>query len=260
MRIVLAFTLVVFCTPAPAKAQTWSPLSTDVFSSIVSAGASVLETRREIEHGKGALSGGIALSRGGFDAGDLFVVFGVHGQTAAFRRTSVTDAAQVTAIFGRRLDDNGVIWIGAEGSVLPGADSHRATAALSGGLRIRVPKWLPERNPFLIIEAARDLARYDATYVRTALRLDYKFKPTMGLFIEGGHAWSGLPGDDNHGAIPFSAHGTDVTITLTKQTAPEHQKPDHAAMSLEPYVRMLWIRRGAERSHFDLGVRVTFVR
>src|SRR5687767_12098567 len=135
MRLVSAFSLVVLLAPASASAQTWSPVASDVFSGIVWANVSVLETRRNIEHGKGALSVGGALSRGGFDAGDVFIVLGAQGQTAAFQRTSVSDSLQATAILGRRLDEGGVIWFGAEGSVLPGADNHRATGELSAGVR-----------------------------------------------------------------------------------------------------------------------------
>ena len=263
MKRPFIFTLVVLgcALPTAARGQEWMPLATEVFTQMTWARASLRETWRGIEYGSAAAQAGAAASWGGPGVGTNALALFALGETGLARRTSLSDRIRAGATVSHQVDDDDSrLWAGIEGSALPSADSSAATAEVSVGTKVRVPYWLPERHPFLIVEAAEDLVRYKAAYVRSALRLDYKFMPTAGAFIEGGWAWSGLSGGTRTGSVPFSSHGGDVMLTLVMQTDPATLSYGQWTKSVEPYVRGLWIARNGDPNRFDAGIRFTLVR
>lgn len=246
---------------APAHAQSWAPLATDVFTTIGSVQLSSAATWRGLDRGQGRVTAGGAVSQGGPGAGSVITVLGIDGQSSVMRRTTVTDMLTAFATVAYQIDDaNNLVWGTLGGMLLPRATTDRATADVGGGVRFALPVWLPERHPRVIVEGAYDLSRYKAAYVRTALRLDYKFTPTIGAFIEGGYAISGLPGADSTGSVPFGSHGTDVTLTVVRQTDPAKVSGDQPTMSIEPYLRGNWMRRNNDPNLFDFGIKLTMVK
>ena len=101
--------------------------------------------------------------------------------------------------------------------------------------------------------------RYQATYLRTALRLDYKMGVQYGLFFEVGQAWSDLPGDSRTGATKFGSHGTDVTLTFSAQGDPATSPSDGLSWSLEPFVRLSRLSRSADHYLFDGGLHLVLL-
>lgn len=254
--IVLAATLAA----APVQAQSWSPIATDVFTTIGSVQLSSAATWRGLDRGQGRVAAGGAVSRGGPGAGSVITVLGVDGQSSIIKRTTVTDMLHAFATVAYQLDDaNNLIWGTLGGMLLPRANVDRATVEVGGGVRFALPVWLPERHPRVIVEGAYDLSRYKAAYVRTALRLDYKLTPAVGVFIEGGYAMSGLPGADSTGSVPFESHGADVTLTVVHQTDPAKVSTGQPTVSIEPYLKGNWMRRNKDPNLFDLGVKLTVV-
>ena len=255
--IVLAATL----GASPVQAQSWSPLATDVFSSVGSVELSSAATWRGLDRGRGRLAVGGAVSEGGPGAGSVITVLGVGGQTSVMKRTTVTDMLNAFVTVAYQVDDaNTLVWGTLGGMLLPGADVNQSTVDGGGGVRFALPVWLPERHPRVIIEGAYDLSRYKAAYVRAALRLDYKLATTVGAFIEGGYAMSGLPGADATGSVPFGSHGVDVTLTVVHQTDPAKVSTGQPTVSVEPYFRANWMRRNKDPNVFDLGVKLVVVR
>ena len=179
-----------------------------------------------------------------------------EGRSALSHRTDVSDRLHVAGFAVRQLNDDGAtLWGGADLIALPSARSRAATAELSVGARARLPAWLPSRRPLVFVEIAQDMNRYRATYVRSALRLDYEVGNGIGAFIEGGHAWSGLPGGEAVGSVPFSSHGTDLSLRATIQRATRASR----TWSIEPFVAARWIGRNDDPNLFDVGVRADLV-
>jgi hypothetical protein len=240
----------------PAQGQSWSTLATDVFTTLRWGGLAARDTWRDLHHGDAEVRLGAAHSWGGPGAGSTSLVLQAEGQTALSHRTDMSDRLHVAGFAIRELNDDGAaIWGGADFIGLPSADVRALTAELSAGGRVRLPWWLPSRRPLFIVEGAGDVNRYRAMYVRSALRFDYEVGKGLGAFIEAGQAWSGLPGGDATGSVPFGNHGTDISLRTTIQRT----TPTSKTWSFEPFVRERWITRNADPNLFDAGVRVELV-
>jgi hypothetical protein len=138
---------------------------------------------------------------------------------------------------------------------LPNA-SGRNAAELSLGTRFRLPRWLPERHPTILLHAHRAFSDIDANYARAAIQFDYKFGVSHGAFIEAGQAWSDFPG----GISPdFGVHGTDLTITYVRQPDPATTRTSGSTPSIEPFVRVLWTKLNRDPNLFDGGIRFVWV-
>jgi hypothetical protein len=255
-RAVAVAALAMLLASGRAHAQSWAPLSTDVFTLLRWGGVSMRESWRDIHHGDAGLQLGAARSWGEPGAGTTSFVLLGEGRSALIHRTNVSDRLHVAAFAVRQLNDDGAtLWGGADLIALPSARSRAATAELSVGARARLPKWLPSRRPLFLVEVAGDVARYRAMYARSALRFDYEIGNGIGAFIEAGHAWSGFPGGESIGSVPFSSHGTDLSLRATIQRATRASR----TWSVEPFVAARWIRRNDDPNLFDVGVRVDLV-
>lgn len=251
-RRVLALTALAALIAAPAAGgQEWKPLATDIFTTLRWTEVSVENRWRGIERGYGGLRVGAAYAHGTMDTGSITPMLEADAQTAIFDRSKVSDRAQLSASLVRR-GARSWLWLTAEGSALPVAADRRLGAEVALGARAPVPRWFPERHPTFVLDVSRDLARYEATYVRTALRLDYKFHPLMGAFVEAGQAWSELPVGEESGRRPFGAHGTDVVVTLDRSNAA-------GSTAYEPFIRAAWMAQRCGAA-IDVGLRTVAVR
>lgn len=255
-RSVVGATLAAAMAAEPAHAQSWATLATDVFTTLRWGGLGARATWRDLHHGNTELRLGAAKSWGGPGAGTTSYVLLGEGRTALSDRTDLSDRLHVAGFAIRELNDDGAaLWGGVDVIGLPSAPSRAMTAELSAGVKARLPKWLPSRRPLVILEGAGDLSRYRAMYLRSALRLDYEVGKGLGAFIEAGQAWSGLPGGEAVGSVPFSNHGTDLSLRATIQRGDRRSR----TWSVEPFVRMRWITRNADPNLFDHGIRVDLV-
>jgi len=255
-RPLIGALLVALLASEPARAQSWGTLATDVFTQLRWAGFSARDTWRDLYYGDAGLQLGAARSWGGPGSGTTSFVLLGEGRTALHHRSEVSDRVHFAGFAVHELNDDGAaVWGGADFIGLPSARRRTATAELSAGVRARLPRWLPSRRPLVLLEGAADVHRYRAGYVRSALRLDYEFGKGMGAFIEGGHAWSGLPGGDAVGSVPFSSHGSDVSLRVTIQREGKKSR----TWSIEPFVGARWIRRNVDPNLFDHGIRVDLV-
>jgi len=247
-RVFIAI-LLIAASVERAEAQWFASYATDAFSILASAAASKEHRWRDLDRGEADLSAEAARSFGGFDKGDAFLVASIGGSTALSHRILTSDILYGGFAVGKRIDSNdGMVWSAIDVLLLPSAVDHRATTELSAGAKFRLPHWLPEMPPTLIAEGVADLSRYQAAYLRAALRQGIKFRPALMVFVEGGYAWSGWPPGDQSGSVPFGRHGGDVTLTLVHQ---------NDGRSVEPFVRWIWSDRGHSGATFDVGIRVT---
>lgn len=245
--------------PSVATAQMSIPsTTTDVFSRLLWVQGSAQDTWRGIDRGNFGLRAGGALSWGEPSAGSTTFVLSGEARTAVSDRTDVSDLLRGGLALAYRIDDDGtLVWVGADAFFLPSAHARAETAELAAGFRFAVPAWLPERHPALLVEARRDLSRYQATYLRSALRLDYKFGVQNGAMIEVGQSWSGLPSGDAVGSMGFGSQGTDLTLTFLRQSDPARANA-WTNLSIEPFLRVLWNKRNSDRNLFDIGLRIAF--
>jgi hypothetical protein len=240
-----------------AHAQSWAPsTTTSVFTRQVWAEASARHMWRGLDAGRSAFRLGAARSWGEAHAGSATVLLSGEAVRAFADRADMSDVvgAGSTVIY-RLSDDDTFIWATADVLHLPNAAGQRTTTQFAAGAQMLLPIWLPERRPFIIVEGRRDLQRWNATYARTGLRLDYKFKPQYSATIDAGHAWSGLPRGGLAGSQQFATHGTDVTLTVLQQATTRS-----GTRSLEPFVSAIWSGRNADRVTINAGLRIVFTR
>jgi hypothetical protein len=244
------------CSQRAAGAQPAVPNTTDVYSYAGWLQLSLHDVWRGFNRGTGGAAAGASAEFGQVGAQHLFFVASAGAQTAAFSRSQVSDlvGADVALVY-QFLDDGSWFWLGADGYWLPSADTKPLTAEVGGGLRYRLPWWPAERHPLIFAEYDRDLVRYDANYVRGAIRLDFELPcPTWAAFIELGQALSNLPGGTATGSVPFGYHDTDLTFTVAKQNDPATSTLPFS-YSIEPYVRGFATTRNAHWFLPDVGIR-----
>lgn len=242
-------------------AQPPAPTTTDVFSRLVWLDLSAQNVWRGIDRGDVGLGLGGALSWG--DPGAHATKLNLLGEAriAATARSSVSDLIRIGGTVVRQFSEDGSwIWLGADVFALPNSADHSFTSEISAGFRFRLPAWFPESRRMILVEAYRDLSRYDATYARGAIQFDYKFAVRNSAFVEIGQAWSSFPGGQHAGSTDFGVHGTDLTVTLVRQADPGTTRTRWANHSIEPYIRLLWIKRNADPNLLDGGVRIVWVR
>lgn len=247
----------LLAAPAAAQAQEWMPLSTDFFTYLGWGAVSARESWHDLHLGDGGVDVGGAAHFGGFSRGDNFVRLSGDARTALFDRSDAADRLRAGVQLAHQLTDNGeTLWLEANGFALPSANRDRLFGEVSANARVRVPTWLPERKPLLLLEAARDFGGIDATYLRGALRLDYKFGVRYGAFLELGQTWNDYPRADSRA---LKADASDVSLTVTLQPDPARTVGRHPP-SYEPFVRAFWSDRGDDRDIVDVGLRIVFIR
>lgn len=233
--------------------------TTDVFSRMAWLQMGAQNAWRGFARGELGMYGGGAVCWGGAKKGSTNVILSGEASTAALDRSDASDLLRGGVALVYRIDDKGsLVWVGGDVFVLPGAETRVATGEVAAGLKALVPVWLPERRPTFFVEARRDLSRYEASYLRGAIRLDYKFAVKWSAMLDVGHAWSGLPAGDAVGSRSFGSQGTDLTLTLLRQMDPAEL--DSWPSSFEPFVRMLWNRGNSDPNLIDAGIRVVFMK
>lgn len=259
-RAAVCLAIVIVGAWQPLRAQTWYPPTTDFFSSLVWIEAGLHNTWRGIDRGDGGLRLGIGGLWGNADAGATNLVLNAEARGALSHRTTVSEHLRAGALILYRITDDATsAWVSADGFLLPRANTDKATFELAAGLKVLMPFWLPERRPYVLAEVRRDLSRYEATYARAALRLDYKFGVRHGAMVEFGHAWSELPFGEELGALRPGTQLTDVSLTFLRQTDPA-ASPDGGVRSVEPFLRYTRAQGGPKRNLVNVGVRVVMVR
>ena len=256
LRCTVCATFAVGVAVAAASAQPPGAITTDVFTRLVWLEAGAQHVWRGIDVGDAALVAGAALSWGESGAQTTQWNLLAEGRTAATQRGPASDRLRLGGTVVRQLTDEGTsLWLGVDAFALPNA-SGRTRAELSAGTRFRLPRWLPERRPTVLLDVHRAFSDIDANYARAAVQFDYKFGVSHGAFIEVGHAWSDFAG----GISPdFDVHGTDLTITYVRQADPTATRTSGSTRSIEPFVRVLWTKLNGDPNLLDAGLRIAWV-
>lgn len=255
VAVVLLITSMAFA----ADAQTYVPsTASDYFSQELWIEASSTATWRHLDVGNWGIGAGVARSWGEPDEHrSLFIVSG-EANTALADRSDGSDRLRLGAAWRYNISNsNEAAWVNADATGFLNASNERTTFSIGAGAKFRLPRWLPERHPLIIIEGERDFRRYDAAYLRGGLRLDYWLPiPRYGVMIDVGHAFSGYPRGAVEGSADFGSHGTDLTLTLLRQPDPAAL---HVGPTIEPFVGIIVSDRNPN-TVFNFGVRVTRIQ
>lgn len=233
------------------------PGTTDVFSTLWWIEGSSERIWKGLDRGDGGLAAGVVASWGAAEAGSLVLLISGDGAVALGERSDDSNLFRLGPELAFRLTNNGdVLWIAGDGYYRSAASERALTSEISAGIRARVP-WLPESERFIYLEANRDLHRYEATYLKAALQLDYKIGVRFAAFIRVSQSWSNLPLRAG-GELPrLGPHATEILVTPHLQSDPA--TTSGRTRSIEPYIQASWSSRHGELDSLNVGVRVVAV-